>query len=111
MQHPEPAERIAQSLLAVTLSAASAVEFGDWETAGQLLRRREQLLTQLEACDGLDSAVSTLEAVQSAEKDLETLIERTTFEAVEGMQSSRAFREARRAYRPSSSGGVFDQAG
>ncbi|MEW5884360.1 MAG: hypothetical protein AB1725_09090 [Armatimonadota bacterium] len=44
-------------------------------------------------------------------RPLETLIERTTFEAVEGMQSSRAFREARRAYRPSSSGGVFDQAG
>src|SRR5438552_2827829 len=66
---------ISATLLAVTLSATASVEAGDWETAGQLLRRREQLLTQLENCPDLREAVSVLQAVQSAEAELSVAME------------------------------------
>lgn len=111
MAHHESAKAIAESLLAVTLSAIQAVEFGDWETAGQLLRRREQLLTQLEACDDVAEAEKELRSVQSAERDLQALLERTAAEALDGMASHRAFRAARKAYRPSAESSFLDQAG
>ncbi|GIV02102.1 MAG: hypothetical protein KatS3mg015_0932 [Fimbriimonadales bacterium] len=111
MGHHESAKKVAESLLAVTLSAIDAVEYGDWETAGQLLRRREQLLTQLESCDDVPDAERELRAVQAAELDLQALLERTATEALDGMASQRAFRAARKAYRPSVDSSFFDQAG
>lgn len=89
---------IAQTLLAVTLSASASVDIGDWETAGQLLRRREQLLTQLEGCANLADAVEMLHKVQRAERDLASGMEIATREALNEMETARDARSARRAY-------------
>lgn len=89
---------IAQTLLAVTLSAISSVDGGDWEMAGQLLRRRDQLLTQLEAQDKLDEAADILRSVQKAEAELAEAMEAATREALMNIHTARDARNARKAY-------------
>lgn len=100
---PDKAAELAQSLLAVTLSAESAVASGDWETAGQLLRRREQILTQLERLPSLDTARDVLIEVQRAEKSLMLLMDRSTHETAEEIGKIRAFRTRKNAYAQSTS--------
>ena len=95
---------LAETLLATTLSAASAVETGDWSTAGNLLRRREQLLTQLENSPNVAQAEGQLRKVQQAEKDLLEKMESVTQEAFADILEARNVRTAHQAYRPSRSG-------
>jgi hypothetical protein len=85
---------IAETLLAVTLSALSAVEAHDWETAGSLLRRREQLLTQLEACPDISSALAQLQMVRQAEKKLYQKMEELTQSAFQEILRTRNARQA-----------------
>lgn len=85
---------VAETLLAVTLSALSAVESHDWETAGNLLRRREQLLTQLEACPDISPALPQLQKVRQAEKQLHNKMEEFTQGALQEILRTRNARQA-----------------
>lgn len=89
---------VAETLLAVTLSAISSVDAGDWETAGNLLRRRDQLLTQLENCSDLKSALKILGKVQEAERELADAMEIATREALMDLSANRDARLAQKAY-------------
>ena len=107
MQPNCKAATVAETLLAVTLTATASVEAGDWDSAGQLLRRREQLLTQLEGCSDLATAIPLLEAVQRAEGELSDAMELATREAITDLNAAKDARLARQAYRspqPSVSG-------
>ena len=73
---------LAETLLAVTLSATASVDAGDWDMAGQLLRRREQLLTQIENCSDAAGAIDILKRVQSAELELGDAMEIATRETL-----------------------------
>jgi hypothetical protein len=109
---PDKANELAQSLLAVTLSAESSVASGDWETAGQLLRRREQILTQLERMPSLDTAREVLIEVQRAEKSLMLLMDRSTRETAAEIGKIHAFRSRQNPYaRTISSAGLFEKFG
>jgi hypothetical protein len=113
VQHSGSARSVAETLLAVTLSATSSIESGDWNAAGQLLRRREQLLTRLETCPDLTDVISLLQAVQLAETDLAAAMEIATREAVSDLNASKDARTARSAYLGSHSGasGLIERVG
>lgn len=98
MQPNLSAIQLAEALLTVTLSAASSVESDDWETAGQLLRRREQILTQLERCPDLQTAEDLLLKAQKAELALMAYLEKSTREAFDGITRDNSFQKARRTY-------------
>lgn len=89
---PNRCLELAECLLITTLSAESSVASGDWETAGQLLRRREQLLTQLEREANIEPARTILEDVQRAEASLLSLMERSTRDAAEEIGRIASFR-------------------
>ncbi len=96
---PNPtAVQLAETLLAVTLSATSSVQSDDWETAGQLLRRREQLLTQLERCPDLKFAEALLIKVQKAELFLMSHLEKSTRETFDGINRDNNFQKAKKTY-------------
>lgn len=99
MQSSESAIQLAEHLVAATLSAASAVDEDDWITAGQLLRRREQLLTQLERCSDLASARVMLQRVQEAELILLGKMEDCTRRALGELQAMNITNHARQAYK------------
>lgn len=112
MPHNTDARNVADLLLAVTMSAIASVEADDWETAGQLLRRRDQLLTQLERCANLDEARETLAAVHSTEANLLAKMELMTRRAFEELSKAKDTATARKAYstgsgRSSAFGGMF----
>lgn len=92
------AKSIAETLLVVTLNATQAVQLDDWELAGQLLRRREQLLTQLERFTTLDGATPVLEKVRAAEKELLRNMEIATSEAFQSLLQAQKYRKAHKAY-------------
>ncbi|HWP31930.1 MAG TPA: hypothetical protein VNK96_09455 [Fimbriimonadales bacterium] len=92
------AKNIAETLLVVTLNATQAIQLDDWELAGQLLRRREQLLTQLERFTALDGATSVLEKVRAAEKDLLRNMEKATSDAFQSLLQAQKYKKARKAY-------------
>ena len=75
---------IAETLLAVTNAACTSVLDGDWEMAGRLLRRREQLLTQLEGCTDIQIAKPILDTVRTAEGELDRAMEVATREGLQG---------------------------
>ena|SRR5438552_18764962 len=93
------ARSLAETLLAVTLSATASVDAGDWDMAGQLLRRREQLLTQIENCSDAAGAIDILKRVQSAELELGDAMEIATRETLADMNTARDARNARKLYR------------
>lgn len=94
MNNGKDPRSITETLLAVTLSALSAVESHDWESAGSLLRRREQLLTQLEGCADISSAVSQLQLVRKAERELYSKMEELTQRALREILHTRTTRRA-----------------
>lgn len=98
MQPKRNATEVADTLLAVTLSTIASVSAGDWQTAGQLLRRREQLLTQLEVCSNVADAKQKLLEVREAEMRLAQIMEDATREAISLLQVTKDLRNARRAY-------------
>jgi len=95
----EDAKSIAETLLVVTLNATQAIQLDDWDLAGQLLRRREQLLTQLERFTSLDGAVLVLEKVRVAEEDLLRSMEKATSEAFQSLLQAQKYGRAQKAYR------------
>lgn len=103
-QPKEQAVPLAENLLAVTLSAIGAVEEDDWLTAGQLLRRREQLLTQLERTTDLTDATLLLHRVQEAEMILLERMEQLTQSTSETLQTAQAVRHARKMYQSTEQG-------
>ena len=100
MQPETDARAIADLLLAVTMSAIASVEADDWETAGQLLRRRDQLLTQLERCADLEPVRETLAAIHSSEANLLAKMELMTRRAFDELNRARDTEAAKRAYGP-----------
>lgn len=86
---------IAETLLAVTLNASSCVSYGDWETASQLLRRRDQLLELLARCDDLSSIQRVLPQIRSAEAKLASEMDAATMRAMEEISRIRRFRNNR----------------
>jgi hypothetical protein len=68
------AQTIAEELAAVTTSAATCIDEGDWESAGRFLRRREQLLTQFEACPN-DECAGVMTQVAFADEELKAALE------------------------------------
>ncbi len=103
---------IAESLLATTLSAEASIASGDWETAGHLLRRREQLLTQLERERDLSDAQAVLLEVQQAEKSLLSLMERSTRDISEELGKIASFRTRKNPFsRTAETGTVLERYG
>lgn len=98
MQHERDACVLAEKLMAVTLAAHASIRDDDWQTAGQLLRRRDQLLTQLEACENLAEAQGALEQVQSVEESLFQLIDKKACEAFAEVARNHQVRSAAIAY-------------
>jgi len=109
---PNRCVELAECLLITTLSAESSVASGDWETAGQLLRRREQLLTQLEREADIEPAKTILEDVQRAEASLLSLMERSTRDAAEEIGRIATFRKRRNPFaRNEQSGTLIERYG
>jgi hypothetical protein len=79
-----PTFGLAETLLAVTNAACASVLDGDWEMAGRLLRRREQLLTQLEGCTDIQTAQPVLDTILTAETELDKAMEVATREGLQG---------------------------
>ncbi|GEM_PF-2647095 len=112
MPREESALTLAEHLLAATLSASNAVDEDDWTTAGSLLRRREQLLTQLERRPDLQAAELLLHRVQEAELILLSKMDEKTKEAMGDLKQLHAASFARRAYRSADQGArLFERMG
>ena len=99
MQPERDAPKLAETLLAVTLSATSALKEGDWATVRQLLQRRTQLLDQLDGCRDLQASAEQLRKVQDAEHELALKINSIAEETLADLSDARGFRTARKAYK------------
>jgi hypothetical protein len=92
LQPKPPTIQLAETLLAVTLAAKASVLQSEWDEAAQLLRRRDQLLTQLERCEDIACAEAVLRSVQRAESELMELMESCTRNASQQIAKIQSFR-------------------
>ncbi len=99
MQPEQHLKNIGITLLASTLSAMQAIQADDWETANHLLRRREQLLTQLERFPDLKPISDLLLKIQKAENDLMQCLEDTTQAVHDELRGADFFTKAIKTYK------------